>query len=149
MTKIRSNSAWDQQQIERFLDDVLIPVRLACNDKKGVPLICSLWFIYIDGVLWCATQQSASVVSFLENGPECAFEVAPESMPYKGVRGQGRVTLLPGQGAEVLQQLIDRYLGNRNSPFAEWLMSRAENEVAIKIEPEWINSWDFSGRMQS
>jgi len=148
MSTLRSSSAWDQQQINEFLRTALIPIRLACADKAAAPLICSLWYLHADGVFWCATQQSAHVVKMLERSPDCGFEVAPDSMPYRGVRGQGRVALLPEQGATVLQQLIDRYLGSRDTKFAKWLMSRAANEVAIKIQPDWLNSWDFSSRMK-
>jgi nitroimidazol reductase NimA-like FMN-containing flavoprotein (pyridoxamine 5'-phosphate oxidase superfamily) len=149
MSRVRSSSAWDMQQIDEFLRAVVIPIRLACSDKKGVPLICSLWYLFADDALWCATQQSASVVALLERAPRCAFEVAPESMPYRGVRGQGRVTVLPDEGPAILQQLIDRYLGARDTQFAAWLLGRSANEVAIKIEPDWLTSWDFGSRMRS
>jgi nitroimidazol reductase NimA-like FMN-containing flavoprotein (pyridoxamine 5'-phosphate oxidase superfamily) len=149
MSRVRSSSAWEMQQIDAFLRAAVIPIRLACSDKEGVPLICSLWYLYADDALWCATQQSASVVALLERAPDCAFEVAPESMPYRGVRGQGRVTVLPDEGPAILQQLIDRYLDTRDSQFAVWLTSRATNEVAIKIEPDWLTSWDFGSRMRA
>jgi nitroimidazol reductase NimA-like FMN-containing flavoprotein (pyridoxamine 5'-phosphate oxidase superfamily) len=149
MSKVRSSSAWDIQQIDEFLRAAVIPIRLACSDKEGVPLICSLWYLYADEALWCATQQSASVVALLERAPRCAFEVAPESMPYRGVRGQGRVTVLSDEGPAILQQLIDRYLDTRDAQFAAWLTSRSANEVAIKIEPDWLTSWDFGSRMRA
>jgi nitroimidazol reductase NimA-like FMN-containing flavoprotein (pyridoxamine 5'-phosphate oxidase superfamily) len=149
MSRVRSSSAWDLQQIDEFLRAAVIPIRLACNDKKGVPLICSLWYLFADDALWCATQQSASVVALLERAPCCAFEVAPESMPYRGVRGQGQVTVLQDDGPAVLQQLIDRYLGARDTQFAAWLLGRSATEVAIKIEPDWLTSWDFGSRMRS
>lgn len=149
MSRLRSSSAWDMQQIDGFLQAAIIPIRLACADKADVPLICSLWYLYVDGAFWCATQQSASVVTLLERAPRCAFEVAPETMPYKGVRGQGRVTLLPDAGSEMLLQLIDRYLGARDTQFATWLIGRSTSEVAIKLEPDWLTSWDFGSRMQT
>ena len=149
MSIVRSSSAWEQPQIDAFLQATVIPIRLACSDKAGVPLICSLWYLYADEALWCATQQSASVVALLERSPHCAFEVAPESMPYRGVRGQGRVTVVPDAGPAILTQLIDRYLGAENTQFGEWLMGRAANEVAIKIEPDWLTSWDFGSRMRT
>jgi nitroimidazol reductase NimA-like FMN-containing flavoprotein (pyridoxamine 5'-phosphate oxidase superfamily) len=147
MSKVRSSSAWDTEQIDAFLDAAVIPIRLACSDKDGVPLICSLWYLYADGALWCATQESASVAALLQNSPRCAFEVAPESMPYRGVRGQGRVTVLPDAGPATLLQLIDRYLGARDTQFAAWLIGRSATEVAIKLEPDWLTSWDFGSRM--
>jgi nitroimidazol reductase NimA-like FMN-containing flavoprotein (pyridoxamine 5'-phosphate oxidase superfamily) len=149
MSRLLSSSAWDQQQIDAFLQATVIPIRLACTDKEGVPLICSLWYLYADGALWCATQQSASVVALLSRAPCCAFEVAPESMPYRGVHGQGRAIVLPDEGPEILLQLIDRYLGARDTQFAAWLIGRSKTEVAIKIEPDWLTSWDFGSRMRA
>jgi len=146
---IRSNSAWPRPQIEHFLRSERIPVRLACLTSHGGPIVCSLWYLYDDCVLWCATQKSARVVSYLTHHPVCGFEVAPEAMPYKGVRGQGKVSLSQERGLGVLQRLIDRYLGNRESEFARWLIKRGDKEVAIRIEPTWLTAWDFTPRMKS
>lgn len=109
--------------------------------------MCSLWYLYDDGVLWCATQKKAAVVSFLKSEPNCGFEVAPEAMPYRGVRGQGLASLSVEHGAAVLQSLIERYLGDQESDFARWLLARAADEVAIKITPAFFTSWDFTRRM--
>ena len=147
MRIIRSTSAWDEQQINRFLAETVIPIRLACIDGDGEPLICSLWYLYADGALWCATQQAASVVAFLQADPRCGFEVAPESMPYRGVRGQGRISLSAVQGPDILLRLIDRYLGNRDAALARWLMRRSATEVAIRLEAHWMTAWDFGKRM--
>jgi hypothetical protein len=75
--------------------------------------------------------------------------VAPDAPPYHGVRGRGVATLDPARGAEVLGLLVDRYLGTRESPFARWLLARASAEVAIRIEPSSLVSWDFSARMNA
>jgi len=145
---IRKSSAWDAARIEQFLLDSLIPVRLACLSRADEPLICSLWYCFDDGAIWCATQKSAHIVAMLERNSSCAFEVAGDSMPYRGVRGQGRATLSTTDGADVLLRLIDRYLGTRESEFARWLIARQAQEVSIRIEPEWVTSWDFGARMK-
>jgi hypothetical protein len=146
---IRPNSTWSLTTIERFLDEQLIPIRLACITPHSKPVVCSLWYLHAEGALWCATQRTAKVASYLKLHPVCGFEVAPDSMPYKGVRGQGKVTISQERGVDVLERLIDRYLGNCESDFARWLLKRASNEVAMKIEPTWITAWDFSPRMKS
>jgi len=147
MVTIRSRSAWDKAQISDFLQSCVIPVRLACNDSSGTPLICSLWYLYADGVLWCATQQSASIAALLEAQPGCGFEVAPQEMPYRGVRGQGVCKIIPDAGADILVRLMGRYDINPDSDFANWMLSRADTEVAIRIDPDWMTAWDFTGRM--
>ncbi len=146
MTRIRSTSHWDNAGIAMFLGETQVPVRLAVNDG-GTPLICSLWFLYDDAAIWCATQRSAHVAALLAADPRVGFEVAPETMPYRGVRGQGRVTLLPDQGPALLARLVDRYLGTRETGFARWLLTMSVNEVAIRIDPDWLTAWDFSARM--
>ena len=149
MSLIRKSSAWDQSTIAAFLRSTVIPVRLACSDAAGVPLICSLWYLYDDEAIWCATQQSAALVRLLEGQQQCGFEIAPEAMPYRGVRGQGTVTLLPDEGEAVLRRLIARYLDKPDTDFARFLIKRAASEVAIKVQPDWLTSWDFGDRMSS
>jgi hypothetical protein len=147
--RCRRDSAWDAPGIEQFLRVTTIPVRLACLTASGAPLVCSLWYLYADGALWCATQASARIVALLAREPRCGVEVAGDLPPYRGVRGQGLAAIDAAAGAAVLPQLIDRYLGSRESAFGRWLMARQADEVAIRIEPDWLTAWDYSRRMGS
>ena len=144
---IRDSSAWDATVITEFLRNSRIPVRLAAVSASGSPLICSLWYAYADGAIWCATQRDAYFAGLLRNNPLCGFEVAADSLPYRGVRGQGRASLSDTAGPDTLAQLIDRYLENRESSLAQWLLARKTDEVAIRIEPVWLTAWDYSQRM--
>lgn len=144
---IRSNSAWPLEKIESFLCTQQIPIRLACLNKKDNPIVISLWYLYRDEALWCATQKSAKVVSYLNRNPVCGFEIAPESPPYQGVRGQGVATISTEPALSVLTGLIDRYPVDEDSGLAKWLIERADKEVAICIKPTWMTSWDYSSRM--
>jgi len=147
MTAVRIKGPWQPSQIERFLADTRVPLRLACNGSSGHPVLVSLWFVPLEGKLWCATQRSANVVSHLARDPRCAFEVAEERSPYRGVRGQADATLLEERGESILRLLIDRYLDDPQCAFARWLLARAGNETAIAIEPRNLLSWDYTRRM--
>lgn len=140
---------WNAAEVAAYLDGARIPVRLACTRGADGPLIVSLWFEHRDGALWCATQNSSRTAKYLAQDDRCAFEIAGETLPYSGVRGQGRATLSEAEGPRVLARLIERYLGAEDSSFTRWLRSRAETEVAIRIDPTWITSWDFSERMKT
>jgi nitroimidazol reductase NimA-like FMN-containing flavoprotein (pyridoxamine 5'-phosphate oxidase superfamily) len=144
---MRRKGPWSTERIERFLRDVRVPVRIACNGSSGHPVLASLWFIPIDGKLWCATQRGADVVSLLRRDPRCAFEVSVESPPYRGVRGPGLATLHDDRGEEILRALIERYLGSSRSQLASFLLARVEHETAIAIEPNALVSWDYQERM--
>jgi len=144
---MKRSGPWSHEQVASFLAKTRIPLRLSCNGASGHPLLASLWYLPQDGRLWCATQRSARIAELLERDPRCAFEVAPDAPPYRGVRGRGLATLEPGRGEAVLEALIARYLEDPHSEFAAWLRSRADRETAIAIEPQRMTSWDFSERM--
>jgi nitroimidazol reductase NimA-like FMN-containing flavoprotein (pyridoxamine 5'-phosphate oxidase superfamily) len=144
---IRSTSAFSHDQMVDYLLTTEIPLRLACNGGNGFPLVASHWFEYRDGALLLAIHQGARVATLLEQNPLCGFEIAADTMPYRGVRGQGTAILTRVDAGEQLERLICRYMGATDSPLARWLLSRADEEYLVKITPSWLASWDFSERM--
>jgi nitroimidazol reductase NimA-like FMN-containing flavoprotein (pyridoxamine 5'-phosphate oxidase superfamily) len=144
---MKSKDQWLEPEIQRLLDETRIPVRLSCNGASGCPVLVSLWYLPEDGRLWCATQRSANVAKLLARDSQCAFEVSVESMPYRGVRGQGLATLHDDRGEEILLRLLDRYLGDSKSQLARSLLAQVATETAIAIEPKTIFSWDYTERM--
>jgi hypothetical protein len=92
-------------------------------------------------------QRQSRVAGLLERDPRCAFEIAPDRLPYHGVRGRALATLHDGRGEEILGQLIDRYLGDRTSALAHWLLGRADGETAVALAPQTLVSWDYRRRM--
>lgn len=148
MKALSGKSAWSEARVEKFLLSDPIPLRVAVQTESGFPLLCSLWFSYHKGKLLCATQRDAKLVRHLEVNSACAFELAPNEPPYFGVRGHGHVEVTTEGAEEQLEKLIDRYLGDRESSLAKWLLGRAHEEVKLVIEPVWLTSWDYSERME-
>jgi general stress protein 26 len=138
----------DLTEVNTYLEQVKIPLRLACTTGSGWPVAVSLWFKHQNGSLFCATQKSARVVTYLKNNPRCAFEIAADLPPYCGVRGQAVAQIDESIGSEVLEQLLVRYLGGVDSKLAQSLIAKSESEVAIILKPVKIYTWDFSSRMQ-
>jgi len=144
---MKPTGCWTTAQAERFLAASRLPLHLASNGRTGHPLMATLWYLPLDGRIWCATQRTARVAQQLEADPRCAFEVAVDTIPYRGVRGRAVAGLYPERGEAILRSLIDRYLDDADSPLARWLLTRTEHEVAIALEPVSLSSWDFSARM--
>ena len=130
-----------------FLRDSLIPLRLSAIDQDGFPVICSLWYLYREGALYCVSHRNAKMIQLLKERSECGFEIAVNDIPYRGVRGKAVATLSSDSEGLLLGKLIDRYLGDSNQPLANWLLSRKADEIAICLQPKTLSSWDFSERM--
>jgi hypothetical protein len=135
-------------ETEHYLSEIRIPLRLSCLMASGWPSVLSLWYLYREGNLYCATQDTAKVVSYLRHDPRCAFEIAADQPPYCGVRGQGMATLDSPLGPEILQHLLIRYLGSTDSPLAQRLLAQSQHEVAIIIKPSKVFTWNYTSRMK-
>lgn len=136
---------WSADRVREHLQGIRIPIRLASSGS--FPLVQSLWFLFEDDVVWCATQADSVVARRLARDPRCGFEVSADQPPYRGVRGTGRAALDASAAADVLPRLIERYLGSEPNDLARWLLSRLDSEVAIRIDDLAVTSWDYSGRM--
>ncbi|AFO58076.1 MULTISPECIES: pyridoxamine 5'-phosphate oxidase [Natrinema] len=144
MTDFRG--AWTEADVETFLRETTVPIRLGTRRPDGSLWLVTLWVRYRDGTLECATQANADVVRFLRNDPEIGFDISTNDIPYRGIRGTGTADIEP-DGKPVLRDLVERYLGGTDSPLAEWLLAEDREEVTIRIEPREVYSWDYSDRM--
>ena len=137
----------DRENNNKSVYNSKIPIRLACIKPNGMPSIVSLWYVQIDGKIYCATQKSAKIVSYLKKNPLCGFEIAGDNPPYKGTRGEGTVEILD-KGEEILAILIQKYLGEKKSILSKFLRDNSKTEVAIQISPQKIFHYDYSKRMK-
>ncbi len=133
--------------IETYLLESKIPLRLSCVAQTGWPAVLSLWFLFEEGSLYCATPEHARVVAYLRAEPRCSFEVAADQPPYCGVRGRAVAAIERDRGVEILERLLFRYLGGVDNPLGKALLGRSGSEVAIRLEPQNIYVWNFADRM--
>jgi nitroimidazol reductase NimA-like FMN-containing flavoprotein (pyridoxamine 5'-phosphate oxidase superfamily) len=138
---------WKSEQIETFVCASSVPIRLACVAADGFPRVISLWQQYHNGVFHCVTHQSSKLVKLLTLNPRVGFEIAADTPPYRGVRGQGSATLAPLADSSVLTDMLSQFVGGTESEFSKWLLSRSEEELLITITPHRFFSWDYTERM--
>ncbi len=139
---------WNLSTVKRYLKESRIPLRLSVITSSGYPLVVSMWFVYEDGVIWCAAQKDSALVKNIMKNGNCGFEIAPNEPPYMGARGKGNASINFDKGPFRLKILINRYLDEKNTELSKWLIERSDNEVAIQITPECFYTWDYSGRMK-
>ena len=138
----------DQSNLIQNLSDSRIPIRIAFLKPDGTPNVISLWYEEIEGKIYCATQKSAKIVSYLEKNSKCGFEIAADKPPYKGTRGTGIAKIVDERGEEILEILMDKYLAKKESNLSKILKKNAKTEVAIEITPQKVFHYDYSVRMK-
>jgi len=134
--------------MKNYLRDIKIPIRIGCIDGNGLPRVVSMWFLYKDGVLYCATSKFAKIVSWLEVHSKCGFEVAPDNPPYCGVRGTGSVEILDDPDKAMLKEIYLKYCKDTPNQFQNFLFSGGRIEVVLKITIERTMMWNFTRRME-
>lgn len=134
--------------LANFIEASRTPLRIACNTASGFPLIVPLWFLFDGQAFWCVTHKDAKLLTHLKRDHRVGFEIANNEPPYAGARGHGEVELLPDKGAELLPKLLTRYFIREDSRLSQWLLSREDDEVAIRLAPRYINGWDYRQRME-
>lgn len=135
-------------EAKNFLTKATIPIRIACISGSGWPITISLWYVYLEEKLFCATSKNAKIIDYFRNNPKCGFEVAGDLPPYRGVRGWGNAKVDEGRGMEILRILINKYIRDENSQLANFLLKRSKNEMAIEINPLSMFHYDYSDRMK-
>ncbi|MFT4822466.1 MAG: hypothetical protein ACJAUG_000869 [Halioglobus sp.] len=138
---------WKKPQIDEFLIGNNLPVRLSCNASDGFPRVISLWYQYANDTLFCVTHQSSKLITLLKNNNQVGFEISPNEPPYFGVRGQGTAQLQPLGESPILDDLLEKYVGDTDSSFAQWLISRKAEELIISVRPHRLYTWDYRERM--
>ncbi len=138
---------WSSPAIETWLSQTVIPLRLATSGKQG-PLVQSVWFVYDQGALWCATQRDSVLAKRVGRDLNVGWEVSPDQPPYRGVRGSGVATVIDDAAHvhSVLTRLVERY-GQSGTTLAQWLLSRVDSEVVLSISELSVTSWDYTPRM--
>ncbi len=138
---------WDHATAGAYLAESSFPLRLACVGRDGFPRVVSLWYQYQEGNFLCVTHRDSKLTTLLRHNHKVGFEVSPNEPPYHGVRGQGLVSLHAEGGEAVLRDNLQSYLGGTDSSLARWLLSRAEEELLVRIEITRMFSWDYRERM--
>lgn len=144
---VSPTGSWNETEVETFLEESTIPIRIGATRKDGSLWITAVWYRYRDGKFECATNANAALVRILRDAPEVAFDVSTNKPPYRGVRGFGMASLSEDTNKDTLRALIERYLGTTDTSLARWLLDESREEIRIRIRPYELFSWDFTDRM--
>ncbi|HLA22172.1 MAG TPA: pyridoxamine 5'-phosphate oxidase family protein [Nitrosopumilaceae archaeon] len=119
-------------------------LRLATVDKKGMPHIIPVWYLYKNGNFYVGTNTSTKKAKNVKKNPKVSFCVdLGVHSPIIGVMGIGNAKLILRKNdvARIAKKVLLRYFKNLNNRSAQELLS--QTDCIIKIVPKKITSWKF------
>jgi len=140
----------EENQIKDFLSNSKLNIHIATIDEKGHPNIHPTWY-YFDATknkIYVETAKSSKKVENLNRNNLIYYCVDIPYMPYKGVRGKGRVRIHEdiNYNIPIAKKIMVRYLGSLAHPIATSLMNtvRDGDSVILEITPSFYSTWDES-----
>lgn len=118
---------------------------------EGVPDPVGMWFVQRDGDMWMRTYAKSQKVTNLRRDPRVAI-LAEDGERYSELRGvqiTGRVELVTDVEVicDIVVGLMEKYEGldpDHGESVRAAYRATAAKQVAIKVVPERIVSWDHS-----
>lgn len=128
---------------DRFLKSQKI-LRLATIDKRGMPHIVPVWYLYKDGIFYVGTNTSTKKAKNVKKNPKVSFCVdAGIRSPIFGAMGRGVARLILNKKivSSVTKKILLRYFKSLNNTSAQELLT--QTDCIIKIIPKKITVWEF------
>ena len=143
-----------QPEIDEFLANSKILLRLGTVDLKGDPMIHPVWYHYTNGKLYLMTYKNSLKVRNMNRKNAVYFSVDTEATPTKpnkGVKGKGTATIVKdaGKSVSISEKIVTKYLGSVDSGLGKGMMDevRRGSEVLVEISPSYFSTWDY-GKMK-
>ena len=142
--------ALTKSEIDDFLQNSKLNVRLGTVDKNDEPMIHPVWYYYMNDKIYIESSKDSQKIKNIRRKNIVYFTVDEDRMPYKGVRGKGIAKIIEGveKVSPITEKLMIKYTGSLDSPIAKELMDAAKSgfSVAIEITPKYYSTWDYSRR---
>ncbi len=139
-----------KDEIISFLTSGKRNIYIATLDEKKEPNIHPVWYVFDSSnqKFYIETSKYSKKKKNLETNNIIYFCVDEPNIPYKGVRGKGKIkihedidTVVP-----ICENNMKKYLGSLDHPMAKALVNLAKSgeSVGIEISPMYFSTWDDS-----
>ena len=140
----------NKPEIERYLADGKLLLRLGTVDGNGDPQIHPVWYHYANDRLYLMTRNGTRKAENIKRKSTVYFSIDTEAMPYSGLKGKGmaRIVKETGKALPIVEGIVTKYLGYTKSGLGKRMVdaARSGSEIVIEIIPSYYSVWDY-GKM--
>jgi general stress protein 26 len=137
-----------EQEIVDFLTNSNLNAHLGTLDDKNEPNIHPVWYYYnsLKDKIYIETAKASKKLSNIRKNKTVYFCIDEPNLPYKGVRGKGKVTIHEDVdfNVPISEKIMIKYLGGLQHPMAIMLLEEVKNgnSVMLEITPDYYSTWD-------
>lgn len=140
-------SKMTESQVSEFLQSKL-NLLLGTVDANSQPFVHPVWFFFEDGKFFIETSKTSKKVQNIQNNNNVYFCIDDETVPYKGVRGKGIVTIRDDieKNLPIAEKIMIKYTGSTDNEIAKFLLDGVKSgfSVLLEITPRYFSTWDHS-----
>lgn len=121
--------------------------RIATVNKKGIPHVVPVWFLFKDGLIYIPTPLRTVKARNAKVRPDVSVVIDQYEgkLRAKGILFEGESDLLIGRESSKLNYLIHKkYMGEKKLKERKRKEFMAEDDGTIIVRPSKISSWDFT-----
>lgn len=120
-------------------------LRLATLDRRGVPHIVPVWYIYKDERFYIGSSTKTKKIKNILKNSQVGFciDVGVRSPDIIGVSGQGRAEIIiePSRVSSIAKDILSRYFDSLDDKSAIELL--ADTDCIIEIMPLDYSEWSY------
>ena len=136
-----------EQRVRDFLVNSKLNLQLATIDSKGEPTIHPVWYIFENEKLYLATPKKSKKAQNAVKNNLIYYSIDDENIPYKGVKGKGKVRLLEDidSNLKIAEKIILKYMGSLENDIGKFIISQIKDgsETILEITPKYYSAWSF------
>ena len=139
-----------KDEIISFLTSGKRNIYIATLDEKKEPNIHPVWYVFDPSkeIFYIETSKYSKKKKNVETNNIIYFCIDEPHIPYKGVRGKGKIKIYEDIDTvvRICENNMKKYLGSLDHPMAKALVNLAKSgeSVGIEISPMYFSTWDDS-----
>jgi len=137
----------DDNELNEFLEQPGILVRIGTVDDDGMPRVVPTWFIHRDGDVLFTPREASVFLANLRRDPRVGLSIDEEPLPYRKVTVQGTARFVHDVGEDdewrdLYRQIAYRYVPREQADeYVENTIDQPRALLAVSLADSKVTTW--------
>ncbi len=135
------------QELQDFLAEPGVLMRVAVVRSNGTPLVTPIWFLHEDDAIYFTPREKSEWFGCLRHDPRVALSIDEQPLPYRKVLVEGRAELLfdvgqDGQWRDLYRRIVARYVPpDAGEAYIQNTIEQPRGLYRVLLDGAEVKSW--------